>query len=198
MGHPVRFAILTALSEGVSSPVQLARKMGEPVGNVAYHTRILADLGAIELVDTAQRRGATEHFYRATIRPFFSDEDYALLPPAVRGQIVRPALKAIVDDVAAASSAGGFDGLQVHVSRLPLDLDEQGVEELTELLSTTLESAIELQAASTNRRAAATDDAADGVHTELAILHFDRAPSSPAADRPKAARKRGRAKQPQA
>ncbi len=177
MGHPVRFAILTALNDGVASPVQLARRMDVPIGTVAYHTRILVDLGAIELVETAQRRGATEHFYRATIRPFFDDDDYALLPPAMRREIVRPALRAIFDDAGEALTHGGFDGPQVHVSRVPLELDEQGVSELADLLMETVQRAIDLQADCTNRRASEGADAAPAVHSELAIMHFDRAPA---------------------
>jgi hypothetical protein len=34
------------------------------VGYVAYHVRVLRKLGMIELVETRQVRGATQHFYR--------------------------------------------------------------------------------------------------------------------------------------
>ena len=40
----MRFAILTALNDAVSSPIQLARQMDVPIGTVAYHTRMLLDL----------------------------------------------------------------------------------------------------------------------------------------------------------
>ncbi len=36
------------------------------VSHLAYHIRVLRQLGFIELVETRQRRGALEHFYRAT------------------------------------------------------------------------------------------------------------------------------------
>lgn len=178
MAHPVRFAILTALNDGVASPIQLARRMDEPIGTVAYHTRILLDLGAIELVETAQRRGATEHFYRATMRPFFSDEDTQLLSPELRRELIKPVVRAIFDDAAAALGTGGFDAEQVHISRTPLELDDQGVQEVAELLMETVQRVIDLQAECTNRRAAAGADAAPSVHSELAIMHFDRAPAA--------------------
>jgi hypothetical protein len=38
------------------------------------------NLGYPELVRTAQRRGAIEHYYRAVARPFFSARDWAALP----------------------------------------------------------------------------------------------------------------------
>ena len=65
--------MLEALNEEDASPVQLARRFGEGVNLVAYHMRILADIGAVELVRTEPRRGSTEHFYRATKRPYFAD-----------------------------------------------------------------------------------------------------------------------------
>src|SRR5215211_3459933 len=65
LSHPLRLKLLAALNEGVASPNQLANRLGEPLANVSYHVRILLDLDCIELVETAQRRGAIEHFYRA-------------------------------------------------------------------------------------------------------------------------------------
>ena len=50
----------------MASPSELAKELGEPLGNVAYHVKILEETGAIELVRTAPVRGALEHFYRAT------------------------------------------------------------------------------------------------------------------------------------
>ena len=41
---------------------ELAAEFNEPLGNVSYHVVVLRDLGMIELVDTAARRGAIEHY----------------------------------------------------------------------------------------------------------------------------------------
>ena len=72
LGHPVRVRALEVLNERVASPSQLAKELGEPLGNVAYHVKILEENDAIELVRTAPVRGALEHFYRARVRPWFS------------------------------------------------------------------------------------------------------------------------------
>ena len=64
VSHPLRREILDALANGAMSPNQLAKKLGEPLTNVAYHVRKLADLGAVALVDSRPVRGALEHFYR--------------------------------------------------------------------------------------------------------------------------------------
>src|ERR687894_689189 len=84
LAHPLRQQLLMALSERVASPSELAEELGEPLGNVSYHVRMLVDLGCIELVSTTPRRGALEHHYKAVVRPFFDDDAYASLPVATR------------------------------------------------------------------------------------------------------------------
>jgi DNA-binding transcriptional ArsR family regulator len=64
VSHPLRREILDALADGAMSPNQLAKKLGQPLTNVAYHVRQLAELGAVALVDSRPVRGALEHFYR--------------------------------------------------------------------------------------------------------------------------------------
>ena len=49
LGHPLRQRILHVLSEGVASPNQIAQRLGEPLGNVSYHVKILLANEAIEL-----------------------------------------------------------------------------------------------------------------------------------------------------
>jgi predicted transcriptional regulator len=46
----------------VSKTIAAARLEEEQLTNVSYQVRQLEQLGCIELVDTAQRRGALEHF----------------------------------------------------------------------------------------------------------------------------------------
>lgn len=57
------------LDAGEASPKELAFELGEKLGNVSYHVRILARLGLIELVRETPRRGAVEHHYRSVPRP---------------------------------------------------------------------------------------------------------------------------------
>jgi DNA-binding transcriptional ArsR family regulator len=74
VAHPLRVTILELLDGRVASPIELARELGEPIGNVSYHARALRQLGAIRLVRTRQRRGAIEHFYTASVRISLSQE----------------------------------------------------------------------------------------------------------------------------
>jgi DNA-binding transcriptional ArsR family regulator len=72
LAHPVRIQILEVLSERVASPNMLAADLETGLTHVAYHTRVLDRCGCLELVRTAQRRGATEHFYKAREDTTFS------------------------------------------------------------------------------------------------------------------------------
>jgi DNA-binding transcriptional ArsR family regulator len=173
ISHPIRHRVLVLLNDRIASPNEIANEIGESLGRVSYHVRQLAEVGAIELVRTEPRRGAVEHFYRATARAWFSDADWALLPKTTRRGIFGQNLKRIGADVVAAADANGFDHVQSHVSYTLLDLDEQGMTEVAALLSETLERALQVQADSAARR---LESGEESRATELALLHFERAP----------------------
>jgi DNA-binding transcriptional ArsR family regulator len=63
--HPLRVVALRECANGEASPSMIAKAAGVPVANASYHVRQLHDAGLLQLVDTAARRGAIEHFYRA-------------------------------------------------------------------------------------------------------------------------------------
>lgn len=169
ISHPLRHRLLGLLDNRVASPNELARELDLPLGRVSYHIRLLADLGAIELVRTEPRRGALEHFYRAVTRGWFSDDDWARLPRTARRGIVGQSLQRIFSDVTAAVDAGGFDGPASQVTRTPLELDERGLEEVSQVLASATERVAQINAESADRRGGA-----EGVATELALLHFQR------------------------
>ena len=177
MGHPLRLRLLALLSERVASPSELAEELGEPLGNVSYHVRTLADFGCIELVDTTPRRGALEHHYRAVVRPFFSDRDWAQLPSPVRRSISDGVLAQIWRDAAEAAEAGSFDSREDrHLSRTNLVLDDVGWRELGELLTQVIERAFEIQAESAARLQ--TEGAErPPVTSKLAMMHYEMASS---------------------
>lgn len=93
LAHPVRIQILQALSERIASPNMLAADFETGLTHVAYHTRVLDRCGCLELVETAQRRGATEHFYKAREDTTFSWMPLRLDEQACRevGSILREA-----------------------------------------------------------------------------------------------------------
>lgn len=93
--HPLRRQILRAMAAQDSiSPRQISDELRQPLSNVSYHVRVLADCGAVTLVDTAPVRGSMQHFYSTAIEePWaltvlgLSDED----DPKVGGEDEEPA-----------------------------------------------------------------------------------------------------------
>jgi DNA-binding transcriptional ArsR family regulator len=160
LAHPLRVQLLAALNEGVASPNELAKKLDEPLTNVSYHVRMLHDLGCIELVETEPRRGALEHYYRAVVRPFFGDRDWKRLPKNARGSISDAVLQLVWEDAAEAIKGGLFDEREDrHLSRSVLSLDEQGWNDLHDLLAQTLDRAMQIQADSASRASKNGDEA---------------------------------------
>src|SRR6202008_4618159 len=107
LAHPLRHRLLAAMSEREASPSELAAELGEPLGNVAYHVRMLETLGWIELVRTTARRGALEHHSRAIVRAAISDDDWERIPESARNSISAETLGDVWRDVAAALRSGG-------------------------------------------------------------------------------------------
>ena len=134
LAHPLRVRMLTVLNQRVASPSELAGELGEPIGNVSYHMRTLAELGMVELVRTEPRRGAVEHYYRAVERPHLPARDWATLPPSVRRAFSDATGRAVLDDFTGAAKSGGFERDGARLSRLELQLDEKGWEELGKVL----------------------------------------------------------------
>lgn len=172
IAHPLRHRILLALGEGVASPKQIAGELGESLGRVGHHVRVLRRIGAIELVDTRQRRGAVEHFYRATVRPLFDDQSWATLPPATRRAVFGEYLARILEDVHAAAASSGFDHPRAAVAYTLLELDAPGFDEVADILAEALDRVLAAKARAASRLAAGGGDAS---HTEVALLHFERA-----------------------
>ncbi len=176
LAHPLRVRILTSLHKGVSSPNQLSQELGEPLGNVSYHVKTLLEYDCVELVKTEPRRGAVEHFYRATERAFFSSSDWEKIPASARKGIAGSILETVGQDATEALMAGSIDAhSDSHISRTPLVLDDKGWSDVAALLSDTLNKAIEIQEEAATRL---SNEKSDSLSTKLAILHFE----SPAAE----------------
>src|ERR687897_3669603 len=109
LSHPMRARILRILDERVASPNEISEMIDERLPNVSYHVRALQELGCIELVSTAQRRGAIEHYYRALARPFFSDRDWKRLPRSGRQAVSDVILQMVWEDASGAMKADTFE-----------------------------------------------------------------------------------------
>jgi DNA-binding transcriptional ArsR family regulator len=171
LSHPMRARILAILNERTASPNEIAEMIDERLPNVSYHVRALLGLGCIELVDTAQRRGAIEHYYRALLRPFFSDRDWKRLPKSGRQSISDSALQIIWEDVSDAIEAGTFEArADRHLSNRPMELDDEGWSELTALLAETVAEAESIESRSSARL---RDSGEQGISTKLVAMQFE-------------------------
>jgi DNA-binding transcriptional ArsR family regulator len=168
LSHPVRANALTILNQRVASPKEIAVELREEVGKVSYHVKELRNLGCVELVDTAQRRGATEHYYRGVAQAYLNDSFWATLSTAVRNGISVTGLKVLVEAAREAVEAGTFDArTDRHLSCLTLNLDEEGWSEANVLLNETLDRLVEIGARSESR------DAPNRVCATYGLLGFE-------------------------
>jgi DNA-binding transcriptional ArsR family regulator len=168
--HPLRVQILIILNERVASPNLLSQELDQSLNLVAYHVRVLEKYDCIELVDTKQRRGATEHFYRATRRQFLSDAEWSRLPEVLRPGLSGAMLQAVFTDIQEAVGQNTFDALDDrHLSRTPMVVDKQGWTEVASLLADTLDRVLEIQAESSARLATGDES---GMLSKVEILHF--------------------------
>src|SRR5262245_44972138 len=154
LAHELRVEILTILNERMASPNELAKELGEGLSQVSYHVKVLKDYETITLVKTEPRRGAVEHYYRATSRPYISDSDWQKLPQSVREGMSADLMQMVLDDMSAALGAGTVDAHEDrHMSRSPLLLDKKGWKDASKVLNNALERLIKIQSESTDRMA---------------------------------------------
>jgi hypothetical protein len=151
--HPLRRRIWYGMSERPISPRELADELHEPVNDVAYHVRVLRDMGVIELAGTRPVRGATQHFYRAVRRPYLSDEEVAELDPEETVASATNILQMEFGDAAASLEAGKLAQRPEHyVFRLAVTLDEEGWGEYHAILAETADRLYEAEARCVARR----------------------------------------------
>jgi len=164
LAHPVRARALTALNRRVASPSELADEQKEAVGYVAYHVRVLRELELIELVETRQVRGATEHFYRGTVKPYLNEDFWEKLPEEARNGVSVAGLDVLNQAIREAFEAGTFDArTDRHLSNLCLDLDEQGWREAGDLLMSCLKGLMQIGADAESRHGKPTVRATFGL-----------------------------------
>jgi DNA-binding transcriptional ArsR family regulator len=190
--HPLRLRLLRALEERAASPSELAAELGESLGVVAYHVRTLQHLGLCRLVDERPRRGAIEHFYRATERPVVTGAAWRELPTMVKQAAVQATLQGIGGAVSEAADGGGFDRHDMHLSRSPVVLDEPGWQELSTRMDVLLGD-IERIAAESERRLKAADHAGE-IRATAVLMLFEAGAPAGAEHRPARGRRRSLAR----
>jgi DNA-binding transcriptional ArsR family regulator len=153
LAHPLRVRILDILTERIASPNRIASELDAGLSHVAYHTRALDECGCLDLVDTAQKRGATEHFYKARPLAFVGNMEWRKVPRSLRGAVTVATLQTFIDKVAAALKAGRMDRDDTVFTWYPLLLDDEGWEETNGYVKEAIERVQEAQVRSQERLA---------------------------------------------
>lgn len=196
LAHPLRVNILRVLQGRVASPSEIAVELSAPLGNVSYHVRVLERAGLLKLERTRQRRGATEHYYRAAGRLRITDKAWAQVPQIIKEAMVNATLDQTVRYVGSAVSAGGFERSNAHVTRRPMILDDQGFAELAAAVKELQERSEEIEVES-RRRLSAGGHQDEEVSAGLVLMLFE-APPEHAGLPPAKREDNGRARRPTA
>jgi DNA-binding transcriptional ArsR family regulator len=174
---PIRVKALAVLIERVASPKDISVELGVSLTTVSHHVQELLKMNLIELVDEQPRRGAVAHFYRAVMRPIWSDEEWGELSQEERQRYAAWVMQLINCDVAEAMDAGTFQAhTETHTSRSLFHVDEQGWQELNRIQNEALEASFEVEAASAERLA---EEGADGINVRTVMLCIEMPPGRP-------------------
>lgn len=150
LGHPRRVAILECLNaNGSMAPVEVAHRLKAELSNLSYHFRVLAKSGLIEEIGRERVRGSVKTTYRPTARALFMDSAWSSLSPATKAGISATAFQVLATRASEALQAGTFDSKDNrHLSVSTIAVDQEGWDEVSELLATIFHrlDAIEAQA----------------------------------------------------
>jgi DNA-binding transcriptional ArsR family regulator len=175
LAHPLRVEILMILNERMASPNELSKELDEGLSQVSYHVKVLKDFDCIEMVKTEPRRGAVEHYYRATSRAFLADRDWKHLPDSIKPGVSASVFESMVADVVGSMQTGTFNKRDdVHMSWTPGVVDEQGWNEATDLVNETLEKIMKIHSGSAKRLAKSGEE---GIPATVVLMNFEGAPA---------------------
>ncbi len=128
LAHELRVEILGILTERMASPNELATMLDEGLSQVSYHVKVLKDYGLITLIKTEPRRGAVEHYYRATASTLLPAQEWRGIHGGLRTAVGASLASELFDGLADAVEANKLTEADTHIGRMPLVLDAEGWE----------------------------------------------------------------------
>jgi DNA-binding transcriptional ArsR family regulator len=133
LADPLRIKIVMELNMREMSPKQFHEAFGGgTLSRVCRHFDLLVEYGWLYQTRTetgGKRRGAVEHFYRATQPAVFYNEVWTPLPKSLKEMVSGGILEELVERVKEAMEAGTIDTREDrHFTWTALRLDQQGWE----------------------------------------------------------------------
>lgn len=169
LGHPTRAHALMVCTHHPASPKEIAAELGLPINHVYYHMKELVKFECLELVETKKRRAVDEHFYKATVRHYFSPEDWQQVPKHNRRRMRIELMKTVSGEASTAARGETLDTGDNHMSRVAMQVDKQGWLEIAKRLDETLEDVLEIKSSAAIRLGKSGDG---GIETRVNLLHF--------------------------
>ncbi len=170
LGHPTRQHALMVCTHHPASPKEIAAELGVNINHVYYHMKELVKLECLELVETKKRRAVDEHFYKATVRHYFSPEDWKKVPEHNRRSLRIELMKTVSGEASTAARGETLDSGDNHMSRVALQVDKQGWLEIAKRLDEVLEDVMEIKSSAAIRLGKAHEG---GIETRVNLLHFE-------------------------
>ncbi|HEX7245851.1 MAG TPA: winged helix-turn-helix domain-containing protein [Solirubrobacterales bacterium] len=177
LDHVLRQHILLAAVQGEVSPKELSVALDEGLSQVSYHVKVLRDDcdGMIEETRTEPRRGAIEHYYRATAKSLLPAKTWRRLKKGLRAVVGAGQANDLFNDLVDALKAGKLQGTHDHISRSLLVLDPQGERNVKAIAERATKEVEDEQQAAAKRMQQANGDGSKATGYTFALLAFEAA-----------------------
>jgi DNA-binding transcriptional ArsR family regulator len=177
LDHVLRQHILLATVAGEVSPNELSKALDEGLSQISYHVKVLRDDcdGMIEETRTEPRRGAVEHYYRASAKTLIPAKAWRRLRKGLRAVVGAGQASDLFNDLAEALKAGKLQGAHDHLTRTPLVLDAEGQRNVRAIAERATKEVENEQRAAAKRMEKANGDGGRVVGCTFALLAFETA-----------------------
>jgi DNA-binding transcriptional ArsR family regulator len=181
LAHVLRQHILLAAVQGEVSPSELSKALNEGLSQVSYHVKVLREDcdGIIEETRTEPRRGAVEHYYRATAKTLLPARAWRQVKKGMRAVVGAGQASDLFNDLADALKAGKLQGTHDHITRTPLALDAEGRRNVKAIAERATKGVEKEQQAAAKRMGKANGDGGKATGYTFALLAFEGLGSRP-------------------
>jgi DNA-binding transcriptional ArsR family regulator len=171
ISNEITVKALVFLVERAGSPKEIAAILDISIPKASHHVKKLVRLRMVELIEEREVGGTIQHIYRAIVRPIVSTEEWAKLGIPERQRYSVWIVRMLLADAAVSFNAGVFDvHSNRHLSRTPMVVDEEGLDEVAEIQNKALNELIKAEATSAGRRVQSGEP---GINVIAAMMCFE-------------------------